>query len=218
SAPPGATDGSPPSPPRSAPPDASGGGQNSAGTTGSVFRRSRHRDVFTYDPNDPTPALGGPRLAAAAAGRQDNRRLEARPDVRTYTSDPLDAVVEVLGPVTATVYVSASGDHFDIFVRLCDVDTSGRSWNVCDGLTRVSASTADTSGVRRVEVTLWPTAYHFKPGHRIRIQISGGAHPRFARNPGTGAALGEPSDLVPVRLEIHTSPLYESAIALSVAP
>ncbi|WP_165944226.1 CocE/NonD family hydrolase [Micromonospora sp. KC213] len=176
------------------------------------------RDVFTYDPNDPTPALGGPRLAAAAAGRQDNRRLEARPDVRTYTSDPLDAVVEVLGPVTATVYVGASRDHFDIFVRLCDVDTSGRSWNVCDGLTRVSASAADTSGVRRVEVTLWPTAYHFKPGHRIRIQISGGAHPRFARNPGTGAALGEPSDLVPVRLEVHTSPLYESAIALSVAP
>lgn len=174
------------------------------------------RDVFTYDPNDPTPTLGGPRLATGAAGRLDNRRLEARPDVRTYTSDPLHAAMEVLGPVTATIFVSASRDHFDIFVRLCDVDASGRSWNVCDGLTRMNASAADPSGVRRVEVTLWPTAYHFKPGHRIRVQVSGGAHPRFARNPGTGAALGEPSDLVPVRLEVHTSPQYESAITLSV--
>jgi putative CocE/NonD family hydrolase len=178
---------------------------------------SDDRDVFTYDPADPTPALGGPRLAARASGRRDNRRLEARPDVLTYTSDLLDAAVEVLGPVTATLHISALRDHFDIFVRLCDVDTSGRSWNVCDGLTRVSASAADTSGVRRIEVTLWPTAYHFKPEHRIRIQVSGGAHPRFARNPGTGAALGQPSDLVPVRLEVHTSPRYESTVALSVA-
>jgi len=177
---------------------------------------SDKRDAFTYDPVDPTPSLGGPRLAARAAGRRDNRRLESRPDVLTYTSEPLDAAVEILGPVTATVHVSSSREHFDMFVRLCDVDKSGRSWNVCDGLTRVSAGAADTSGVRRVEVALWPTAHRFQPGHRIRVQVSGGAHPRFARNPGTGAAPAEPTDLVAVRHEVHSSPLYKSAIELSL--
>jgi predicted acyl esterase len=29
-------------------------------------------------------------------------------------------------------------------------------------------------------------AHRFPAGHRIRLQVSGGAHPRFARNLGTG--------------------------------
>jgi len=35
-------------------------------------------------------------------------------------------------------------------------------------------------------VQLWPTAYRFARGHRIRIQVSSGAFPRYNRNPGTG--------------------------------
>ena len=31
-------------------------------------------------------------------------------------------------------------------------------------------------------VRLWPTAYRFKRGHRIRVQVSSGAFPRYARN------------------------------------
>jgi hypothetical protein len=45
------------------------------------------------------------------------------------------------------------------------------------------------------------------------VQVSGGAHPRFARNPGTGAGLGEPSELVPVR-QVVLSP---SSIELLIA-
>ena len=30
------------------------------------------------------------------------------------------------------------------------------------------------------------TAYRFRPGHRIRLQVSSGAHPLYARNLGTG--------------------------------
>ena len=33
---------------------------------------------------------------------------------------------------------------------------------------------------------LWPIAHRFAAGHRIRLQVSSGAHPRYARNPGTG--------------------------------
>lgn len=32
----------------------------------------------------------------------------------------------------------------------------------------------------RVPVALWPTAHRFAPGHRLRVQVSGGAHPRCA--------------------------------------
>ncbi|MFE2420946.1 CocE/NonD family hydrolase C-terminal non-catalytic domain-containing protein [Streptomyces hokutonensis] len=33
-------------------------------------------------------------------------------------------------------------------------------------------------------VQLWPTAYLFKRGHRIRVRVSSGAFHRFDRNPG----------------------------------
>jgi putative CocE/NonD family hydrolase len=145
---------------------------------------------------------------AKIAGRTDNREHELRPDVLTFTTAPLSEPVEALGPVTATIRTRATRPNFDVFVRLCDVDPEGHSWNVCDGLTRLS--TVDEGAEARVE--LWPTAYRFAPGHRIRIQVSGGAHPRFARNPGTGVALDEVSELLPVRHVI----LAPSAIELSV--
>ena len=122
----------------------------------------------------------------------DNRHVEARPDVLTYTSAPLTGPVEVIGPVRAEIHVRSELPYLDVFVRLCDVDRRGRSWNVCDGLVRVTPERfpADPAGVRRVPVALWPTAYRFATGHRLRVQVSGGAHPRWARNPGTGESLG----------------------------
>jgi hypothetical protein len=38
-----------------------------------------------------------------------------------------------------------------------------------------------TSGA--VSQRLGPCAHRFLAGHRIRLQVSGGAYPRFARNP-----------------------------------
>jgi putative CocE/NonD family hydrolase len=155
---------------------------------------------FEYDPAHPTPALGGPRLVGKLAGRRDNRRHEQRPDVLTFTTAALRAPVEAVGPVSAEIRVRASAPHFDVFVRVCDVDQSGASWNLCDGLTRMSNVDTDTDHVVRVE--LWPCAHRFRTGHRIRVQVSGGAHPRWVRNPGTGAPLGADGPLHPVHLEI----------------
>jgi putative CocE/NonD family hydrolase len=163
-----------------------------------VFKDGGPADRFRYDPADPTPAVGGPRLVANVSGRRDNRDLEARPDVLVYTGGPLAAPVEVIGPVTAIVDIEGDSGNFDVFVRLCDVDARGRSWNVCDGLIRVTPGTP-----RPVEVALWPTAYRFAAGHRIRVQVSGGAHPRFARNTGTGEALASGTALRPVHLAVH---------------
>jgi putative CocE/NonD family hydrolase len=139
-------------------------------------------DRFRYDPADPTPALGGVRMLPRGAGRVDNTALEQRPDVLVYTTPPLEADVEVIGDVGAEIWFSSSLRYADVFVRLCDVDEQGTSWNVCDGLTSVTGADVPSA----VAVQLWPTAHRFKRGHRIRVQVSSGAFPRFARNPGTG--------------------------------
>jgi uncharacterized protein len=63
---------------------------------------------------------------------------------------------------------------------------------------------------------LWPTAYVFQPGHRVRIQISSGAFPRYARNPGSSAPLASASILHPADQSIHHDPEHPSAVVLPV--
>ncbi|MFJ8164164.1 CocE/NonD family hydrolase [Streptomyces sp. NPDC096136] len=105
---------------------------------------------------------------------------EARDDVLAFTSPPLTEAVDVLGPVSARLSVSTDTGHADVFTRLCDVDPQGRSVNVCDGLGRLQA---DGQEPTQVTVAMGHTAHRFEAGHRMRWQISGGAHPRYARNP-----------------------------------
>jgi putative CocE/NonD family hydrolase len=163
------------------------------------------RRRFRYDPTHPTPAVGGPRLTGTVAGVRDNRALEARPDVLVYSSEPLAAPVEAVGPVRAVIRTTSSVPYFDVFVRLCDVAPGGKSVNLCDGFVRVVRGAGpgpDADGVYEVPVDLWPVAHVFAAGHRIRVQVSGGAHPRWSRNPGTGAALTETGPMVTADREV----------------
>jgi putative CocE/NonD family hydrolase len=174
-------------------------------------------DSYTYNPDDPTPALGGPTLALEPA-RVDNRVLEARRDVLKYTSGPLARDLDVIGPVTAELYVSSDRSTCDLFVRLCDVSPEGLSVNICDGLVRARFAELPAAivGAQRVVVSLWPTAHRFLAGHRLRVSVSGGAYPRWAINPGTVEPLAASTPRVPQRQKIFHGPEHPSAILLSV--
>ncbi len=162
---------------------------------------------FRYDPANPTPSVGG-QLLSPAAGSRDNRAVEARPDVLVFTSQPLQAPLDVLGPVRATLHLRASHSHAHVFVRLCDVDTEGRSLNVTDGILRLGDDT------ETVTVVMSSTAYRFAPGHRLRLQVSGGAFPRFARNTGTGEPLATATRLVPTDVVVYHDQARPSALLL----
>lgn len=58
-----------------------------------------------------------------------------------------------------------------------------RSINVSDGIVRLTNAAPDTP--QPVELDLSSVAHAFRRGHRIRLQVSGGAHPRYGRNLGT---------------------------------
>ncbi len=174
-------------------------------------------DRYRYDPADPTPQVGGSMLSREA-GTRDNRRLEARDDVLTFTSRPLRDTLTIVGPVAADIYVECDREHFDVFARLCDVDRRGRSRNVTDGLVRIrpDQTAPDAEGVRRVLVELFPTAYSFPAGHRVRLQVSGGAHPRYARNLGSGEPLGTGTTLLVQSVGLHHDPVHPSGLELPV--
>jgi hypothetical protein len=177
---------------------------------------------FRYDPSDPTPNVGGAinTTLGWGTGAQDNRSLEARPNVLVFTSPPLLRDMEVIGPVSAELFVRSSLEHTDFFIRLCDVHPDGTSMNVCDGIQRIfpHRPAAVSDGTRAVIINLWPTAYRFRKGHRIRVQVSIGAFPRFARNLGTGEPLAIGTAMRVAEQQIYHAPAHPSAIILPVSP
>jgi uncharacterized protein len=174
-------------------------------------------DRYRYDPADPTPSVGGT-LLARSGGPRDNRTLERRGDVLVYSSAPLVRDLEIIGPVSAELHVRSSLEHTDFFVRLCDVAPSGKSLNLCDGLVRLTPASwrRGSDGVALVEVPLWPAAHVFQRGHRLRVQVSSGAHPRFARNLGGGEPLATAVTMHRADQEVWHDSDHPSAIVLPV--
>lgn len=177
-------------------------------------------DRYRYDPATPTPTVGGAMENwDGAAGAKDNRTLEARPDVLTFTSEVLGSDVEVIGPVTATIRFRSTLEHTDLVVRLCDVNPKGRSTNLCDGARRLRPNDppAEPDGTRAVTVDLTATAHRFRAGHRIRVQVSSGAHPRLVRNTGTGEPLSTATAPRVTDQEIFHDPAHPSVLILPTA-
>ena len=180
--------------------------------------------TFVYNPADPTPSAGGPLLQPP--GKQvNNAAIEARPDVLTFTSEPLPADTDLVGPVSARIFVRTGREHADLFVRVCDVDLKGVSRNITDGIRRLSPQTvpapdvqAGDDGILAVDVDLYPTAYRVRAGHRIRVQVSGGAFPRFARNFGTPEPFGVATSALRCRFEIHHDARHAAHVLLPVLP
>jgi uncharacterized protein len=174
-------------------------------------------DHYHYDPTDPTPNLGGP-LLMPPSGALDNRPLEARPDVLTYTTPVLTRDVEIMGPIKLELYVRSSLDYTDFFGRLCDVYPDGRSINICDGLFRICPGRGDRQpeGSLRLEIDLLATAQRFKRGHRIRLQVSSGAHPRWSRNLGTGEPVTSGTAMRAADQTIYHDAAHPSALVLPV--
>lgn len=174
-------------------------------------------DRYTYDPANPTPAVHGPRLGGVAP-RGDMARLEHRTDVLLFTTEPLATSLEVIGPVSAELFFRSSLEHTDFFLVLCEVDLDGRSANVCDGYIRIRKNRprALGDGTRHIQIKFWPTAYRYRKGHRIRVIVTSGAHPRYARNLGSGESLGDAVTFHVAHQEILHDPQHPSRILLPI--
>jgi putative CocE/NonD family hydrolase len=174
-------------------------------------------DTYIYDPSDPTPAAGGPVLMPPN-GPMDNRPLEARADVLSYTSGPLPADLDVIGPVRLTLYVRSSAATTDFFGRLCDVHPDGRSINICDGLVRVMPGVGERQpdGSLRIEIDMWATAQRFKRGHRLRLLVASAQHPRWARNLNTGEHAATSTRLIPAAQTVYHDADHPSALMVPI--
>jgi uncharacterized protein len=136
---------------------------------------------FIYDPHDPTPTVGGPRMARG--GRVDDSIYVSRSDVLVYTSAPLKEDVEVMGKPVIQLAHSTDVPYADLWIRLSEVDADGVShnltenWQALDGVERQGGE---------FSLALVDRAHVFKKNTCIRVIVAGGSFPLIARNPGTG--------------------------------
>ena len=189
---------------------------------------------FSFDPRDPVPTIGGgisaadPIMGAGAFDQRGNSRffgcqdtlpLNARSDVLTFQTPPLESDVEITGPITVKLHASSSARDTDFTAKLIDVCPlsddypDGLAINLTDSIIRAryrngwdTPELLEPGKVYEFVFELYPTSNVFKKGHRIRLDISSSNWPRFDVNPNTGGDLG-----VERRLEIAEQTIYHES-------
>jgi putative CocE/NonD family hydrolase len=165
--------------------------------------------TFTYDPTNPTPTVGGRVLSPRLGGYRGDASLSQRSDVLTFETLPLDRPLEVIGTPTIELVHTSDSPTADLFVRVSQADSRGRSRNVTDGFRRLDPSSS--SGTIAIELDA--TAHTFPAGSRVRLLIAGGSFPRWERNLGTA---DDPATSTTTRPSHRTITLAGSRLRLPV--
>ncbi len=162
-------------------------------------------DSYVSDPAKPVPHL--PRPVNFGDGRwgdwlvSDQRGVDGRTDVMTYTTEVLTTPVRVSGAPIADLYAKTTGTDADFVVKVIDVypdevasDPKMGGYELPISLDifrgRYRDSFAKPSAIpagktQRYKFRL-PTVNHvFQPGHRIMVQVQSSLFPLYDRNPQT---------------------------------
>ena len=191
-------------------------------------------DRYDYDPNDPVPTFGGVSSVLTMTqgaetpilpGPRDQRALERRPDVLSYTSEVLERDLDVVGPVEMVLYAVSSAKDTDFIVRLSDVYPDGRAIFMTEGILRAryrNGTDGDTiellepNEVAEYRIRCYPAANVFRKGHRLRLDVTSSSFPRFSRNLNTGEDVGTGTRMEVARQTLLHTDRYPSHVVLPV--
>ena len=190
--------------------------------------RDESADSYAYDPANPVPTTGGPLCCDAghlAPGPRNQAKVEARPDVLVYSTPPLNADLEVTGPVTLDLYATSSTVDTDFTAKLVDVAPDGFAHNLTEGIVRARYRESksvpkllEPGKIYRYRIELWSTSNVFLKGHRIRLEVSSSNFPRFDRNLNTGMDGSDSSRFVTATNSVLHDREHPSALVLPVVP
>jgi putative CocE/NonD family hydrolase len=162
---------------------------------------STDSDSFEYDPANPVRTIGGRMLAnfgLVLAGPFDQTPNERRDDVLCYTSEPLKASCDLVGPMGVELYASSSAVDTDFVAHVCAVSPDGTSLQIGSGIMRARYRNGfdrevplEPGRVERFSIHLGHIGWRLRPDDRLRVWITSSDFPRFDRNMNTGRRPGE---------------------------
>jgi putative CocE/NonD family hydrolase len=201
-------------------------GSATAGVLSAEAAPGKGSESYVYDPMKPVPTVGGPLCCDAehlAPGPQDQRPVEARADVLSFSTPALTEDTEVTGPVTLQLYSSSSAVDTDFTAKLVDVWPNGYAQNLTEGILRASYRDSESKPqpmqpgeVYPIKIDLWSTSNVFLKGHRIRLEVSSSNFPRFDRNLNTGKSAASEQTSVKATNTIYHDPKHPSALLLPI--
>ena len=157
-------------------------------------------DVYIYTPLYPVLSAGGTSCCfpfLAPMGPADQRQVEADPGVLVYTGAFLERDCCVIGPVTMRLWAVSTARDTDFTAKLCRVDRSGSSVNICSGIIRAryrdslsEPSLLEPGRAYEYVIDLGSTAIRLTKGERLRVLISSSDFPHWDRNLNTGSEFG----------------------------
>ena len=211
-------------------------------------------DEYVSDPAHPVPFRPRPIPGLFDAKKkwtewliEDQRFVDGRPDVATWSTEPLKENVTIAGDIVADLFASTSGHDADWFVKLIDVlpdgppppapkektdkpppDLRGYQLIIADEILRArfrddfaKPKPLTPGQVVEYRIDLHTNAHTFQKGHRIMVQVQSTLFPLIDRNPQSWVESiyqAKASDYVKATQRIHRSPAHPSAIILPVLP
>lgn len=206
----------------------SGGRANTLGGDGTLSREApsgnEPSDSYIYNPENPTPSTPDMSKFPSPDYPLDNRWRIRRDDVLVYTSDPLEADLEITGHPFFTLFASSDCPDTDWHVTLADVLPDGRSeeltWGclraACRGGVDVPPEALEPGTVYEFKIEMPATSNLFKRGHRLRVTIASAHFPMACINPNTNAAIGDDDEVRLATNTVHHSSVYASCLLAPV--
>jgi uncharacterized protein len=135
---------------------------------------------WTHDPGNLVPSTVANPFAFLHEF-PDERAVQSRPDVLTFTTDPRPRPLDLAGPVVLRLQADTTGPSMHLHAKLCDVAPDGTTRMLARG----QANVADPDPDRVVDISLGHTGYRLRPGHRLRLHVASSDFPLYNWHPGT---------------------------------
>lgn len=179
-------------------------------------------DHYRYDPARPVPFITDA-TSSQIGGPDDYAAIERRDDVLVYVTPPLEEDAEVTGPVRLQLFAASSAVDTDFTAKLVDVHPTGFVQRLCDGMVRArfregmdKPQLIEPGKVYEYHIDLWNTSQVFGRGHRIGLEISSSAFPKYDRNLNTGEDLARGTRMEVAEQTIYHDEARPSALVLPV--
>lgn len=138
-------------------------------------------DTYLYDPDHPSTHIIDMSENEIEVP-EDYTEEEKRGDVLCYSTEPLREELTVTGDALAEIYLSCDCEDTDLVVRITDVDESGRSMKLADGLLCVRyrngfdhAEFMEPGRIYRAQIRTTKLSHTFKKGHKLRVTVTSSA-------------------------------------------
>jgi uncharacterized protein len=132
-----------------------------------------------HDPAELVPSTVGNPFAFLRE-QPDERPVQARADVATFTSAPVGSDIDLAGPVEARLAVCSSAPSAHVYAKLSDAAPDGAAYMLARGQTFVALADVE----KLVSVYLGHVGYRLRAGHRLRLHVASSDFPLYLPHVG----------------------------------